>query len=197
VVGFVGLWVVVELGKKAFGKRAMKFEFEFDWNLKEPEGDQDPMCFVIDGEEVPWWNVFVRKTDRLIVEATSVVVDDKKTGAGQLVIRETGIELPDGRKFELEKIGSLSGQTKYVVIPREAMSMGDVYLLAMIGAIFGLSGMFFSLFCASLFAIIAAVIGRIGFGKQLPFGLFIAMGAVAWMFGEAGLWRLYLELLGF
>jgi len=196
VVGFVGLWLVVELGKKAFGKRAMKFDSEVEWNLKEPEGDQDPMCFVIDGEEVPWWDVFARKTDCLIVDATSVLVDGEEAGPGQLVIREAGIELADGRKFEIEKMVSLRGRTKSVVIPREAMGMGDVHLLAMIGAFFGWSGVFFSLFGASLFAIVAAVIGRIGFGKQLPFGPFIAMGAVAWMFGGAELWRLYFEFLG-
>lgn len=196
VVGFVGLWLVVELGKKAFGKRAMKFDSEVEWSLKEPVSDQDPMCFVIDGEEIPWWDVFVRKTDRLIIEATSVVVDGEETGASQLVIRETGIELADGRKFDLEKMVSLSGRATSVVIPREAMGMGDVHLLAMIGAFFGWSGVFFSLFGASLFAIVAAVIGRIGFGKQLPFGPFIAMGAVAWMFGGAELWRLYLDFLG-
>jgi leader peptidase (prepilin peptidase)/N-methyltransferase len=196
VVGFVGLWLVVELGKKAFGKRAMKFDSAVEWSLKEPEGDQDPMCFVIDGEEVPWWDIFARKTDRLIVDATSVVVDGEEAGPGQLVIRETEIELADGRKFEIEKMVSLRGRTKSVVIPREAMGMGDVHLLAMIGAFFGWSGVFFSLFGASLFAIAAAVIGRIGFGKQLPFGPFIAMGAVAWMFGGAELWRLYFEFLG-
>lgn len=193
--GFAGLWLVVELGKKAFGKRAMKFDSEVDWFLKEPENDQDPMCFMIDGESIPWWDVFVRKTDRLIVDAASVVVDGEEMGAGQLVIRETEIELADGRKFEIEKMVSLSGRTKSVVIPREAMGMGDVHLLAMIGAFFGWSGVFFSIFAASLFAIVAAVIGRIGFGKQLPFGPFIAMGAVAWMFGGAEIWRWYLNLL--
>lgn len=196
VVGFVGLWLVVELGKKAFGKRAMKFDSEVEWSLKEPEGDRDPMCFVIDGEEVAWWDVFVRKTDRLLVEATSVIVDGRETGAGQLVIRETEIELADGRKFDLEKMVSLGGRAKSVVIPREAMGMGDAHLLAMIGAFFGWSGAFFSLFGASLFAIVAALIGRIGFGKQLPFGPFIAMGAAAWMFGGWKLWRLYIEFLG-
>lgn len=196
VVGFLGLWLVVELGKKAFGKRSMKFDPEVEWSLKEPEGDEDPMCFVIDSEEVPWWDVFVRKTDHLIVNATSVVVDGEETGAGQLVIRETEIELADGRKFDIEKMVSLNGRATSVVIPREAMGMGDVHLLAMVGAFFGWSGVFFSLFGASLFAIVAAVIGRIGFGKQLPFGPFIAMGATTWMFGGWKLWRLYLDLLG-
>lgn len=196
-VGFFGLWAVVELGKKAFGKKAMKFEKEVEWFLKEPESDEDPMLFVIDGDEVPWWDIFSRKTDRLLVDATEVVVDGKVTGGGQLVIRESGIELSDGRKFELEEMVSLSGRANGVVIPREAMGMGDVHLLGMVGAFFGWSGVFFSLFSASLFAIVAAVIGRVGFGKQLPFGPFIAMGAVAWMFGGWKLWQMYMEFVGF
>jgi leader peptidase (prepilin peptidase)/N-methyltransferase len=195
--GFFGLWAVVELGKKAFGKKAMKFDKEVGWSLREPVGDDDPMCFVIDGEEVPWWDIFSRKTDRLLVDATEVVVDGMETGGGQLIIRETGIELADGRVFELENMVSLSGRARGAVIPREAMGMGDVHLLGMIGAFFGGTGVFFSLFSASLFAIIAALVGRIGFGKQLPFGPFLAMGAAAWMFGGWRLWQWYMGFVGF
>jgi leader peptidase (prepilin peptidase)/N-methyltransferase len=194
--GFFGLWLVVLLGKMAFGKRSMSFESEVEWSLKEPDGDQDPLCFVIDGEDVPWWDIFSRKTDRLIIDASSVVVDGEESGAGQLVISEKEIELADGRKFEIEKMVSLRGLTKSVVIPREAMGMGDVHLLAMIGAFFGWNGVIFSLFSASLFALIAALIGRISFGKQLPFGPYIALGATVWMFGGWKIWRLYLDFLG-
>jgi leader peptidase (prepilin peptidase)/N-methyltransferase len=197
IAGFFGLWAVVELGKKAFGKKAMKFDKEVDWFLKEPVGDDDPMLFVINGEEVPWWDIFSRKTDRLIVDATEVIVDGEETGPGKLIIRDTGIELADGRTFELEKMKSLSGRAHGAVIPREAMGSGDPHLLGMIGAFFGWSGVFFSLFSASLFAIIAAVIGRIGFGKPLPFGPFLAMGAVAWMFGGWRLWQWYMGFVGF
>ena len=197
IAGFFGLWAVVELGKKAFGKKAMKFDKEVEWFLKEPVGDEDPMLFVINGEEVPWWDIFSRKTDRMIVDATEVIVDGEETGPGHLIIRDTGIELADGRTFELEKMKSLSGRAHGAMIPREAMGMGDVHLLGMIGAFFGWSGVFFALFAASLFAIIAALIGRVGFGKQLPFGPFLAMGAVAWMFGGWRLWQWYLGFIGF
>ena len=197
VAGFFGLWAVVELGKKAFGRKEMKFEKEVEWSLKEPEGDEDPMCFVIDGDEIPWWDIFSRKTDKLVVDATEVIVDGKEIGGGQLIIRESGIELADGSTLELEQMVSLSGRANGAVIPREAMGMGDVHLLGMIGAFFGWTGVFFSLFSASLFAIVAAVIGRIGFGKQLPFGPFLAMGCVAWMFGGWKLWQAYMLFVGF
>lgn len=194
--GFVGLWFVVEFGKLAFGKKARKFDKPVDWHLREPEGDEDPMCFVIDGEAVPWWDMFSRKSDRLLVESAQIQVDGESVGGGKLTIRELEIELPDGTVHRLASLKSLAGTASAVVIPREAMGIGDIHLLGMIGAFFGWSGVLFSLFAASVFAIIAAVIGRIGFGKQLPFGPFLAMGALAWAFGGWKIWAWYLDFLG-
>lgn len=195
IAGFVGLWLVVELGKLAFGKKAMKFEKPVAWSLKEPEGDLDPMLFMVAGEGIPWWDIFSRKSDRLQVETTDIRVDGMSVGGGSLVIRELDITLPDGTTHPLASLKSLDGMLTSTVIPREAMGMGDVHLLGMIGAFFGWTGVFFSLFAASVFAIIAAVIGRIGFGKQLPFGPFLAMGAVAWMFGAWRIWEWYIDAL--
>lgn len=196
VVGFVGLWLVVELGKLAFGRKALKFEKPVAWHLKEPETDEDPMLFIIDEESIPWWDIFSRKSDRLLVETADILVDGASVGGGSLIIREKEIQLPDGTVHHLANLKSLAGTATSTVIPREAMGMGDVHLLGMIGAFFGWSGAFFSLFAASIFAIVAALIGRIGFGKQLPFGPFIAMGAVAWMFGAWKIWQWYLDFLG-
>ncbi len=193
--GFVGLWLVVELGKLAFGKKAMKFEKPVAWSLKEPENDTDPMLFIIGDDSVAWWDIFSRKTDRLLVEASDIKVSGESVGGGSLVIREMEIQLPDGTVHHLSQIKSLDGMATSAVIPREAMGMGDVHLLGMIGAFFGWTGVFFSLFAASIFAIIAALVGRIGFGKQLPFGPFLAMGAVAWMFGAWRLWEWYINAL--
>jgi leader peptidase (prepilin peptidase)/N-methyltransferase len=189
------LWLVVELGKMAFGKKAMKFDSPVAWSLKESENDQDPMCFVIDGEEIAWWDIFSRKTDRLLVETTAIRVSGESVDGGTLVISELEIRLPDGTVHQLAEIKSLSGMASATVVPREAMGMGDVHLLGMIGAFFGWTGVLFSLFAASVFAIIAAIIGRIGFGRQLPFGPFLAMGAVAWLFGAWRIWEWYLEVI--
>lgn len=194
-VGFFGLWGVVELGKMAFGKKALKFDAPVAWMLREPVGDQDPLCFVVDGEAIPWWDIFSRKSDRLLVDANEIRVDGVAVDGGSLVVGELEIILPDGTVHAIGELKSLDGTASSVVIPREAMGMGDVHLLGMIGAFFGSTGVFFSLFAASVFAILAAVIGRIGFGKQLPFGPFLAMGAVAWVCGAWRLWSWYLDFL--
>jgi len=196
LAGFGGLWLVVELGKLAFGKKALHFQQPVAWHLKEPAGELDPMCFVIDGEEIAWWDMFSRKSDKLLVEATDILVDGTTVGGGTLVIRELDITLPDGSLRHLAQLQSLAGTATSVVIPREAMGIGDVHLLGMIGAFVGWSGVLCTLFAASLFAITAAVIGRIGFGKQLPFGPFLAMGAVTWLFGAWRWWAWYLDFIG-
>lgn len=196
LTGFVGLWLVVEFGKMAFGKKALKFDSPVAWSLKEPTCDSEPMYFVINGEEIAWWDIFCRKSDCLRVTATEILVSGEAVGGGALILREMEVELPDGTIHHLSKIQSLAGSATCTVIPREAMGMGDVHLLGMIGAFCGWSGVVFSLFAASVFAIIAALIGRIGFGKQLPFGPFLAMGAAAWIFGAWRLWAWYLGSLG-
>jgi leader peptidase (prepilin peptidase)/N-methyltransferase len=196
IAGFIGLGIVVELGKLAFGKRQLRFDKPVEWSLCEPEGDEDPMCFVIDGEAIPWWDMFNRKSDRLLVEAAEIRVDGESVGGGLLTIRELEIQLPDGTIHRLAKLQALDGTATRAVIPREAMGSGDGYLLGMIGAFFGWTGVIFSLFGGCLIALVAALIGRIGFGRQLPFGPCMALGAVGWMFGGWKLFAWYVALLG-
>ena len=193
IIGFCGLWVVVRLGKMAFGKKKMEFAEPVEWHLIEPENEEDPIWFEMDGERTGWWDIFYRKTDRLIVETTELRLDGAVVEPGTLIIRETGIELPDGRVIEIENVKALEGQAVRAVIPREAMGMGDVHLLGTIGAFFGWTGVFFSLFAASLYAIVAAVLGRVGFGMRLPFGPFLILGALTWMFGGWKLAQWYFE----
>ena len=187
IIGFCGLWVIVRLGKMAFGKKKMEFPNPVEWRLIEPENDDDPIWFEMNGEKTGWWDIFYRKTDRLIVECSELRLDGQEVQAGVLTIREGGIELPDGRIIEIENVKALDGKAARAVIPREAMGMGDVHLLGTIGAFFGWTGVFFSLFAASLYAIVTAMLGRIGFGMRLPFGPFLILGALTWMFGA---WRL-------
>jgi leader peptidase (prepilin peptidase)/N-methyltransferase len=195
VIGFFGLWAMVLLGKLAFGKKKAEFAEPVAWKLIEPDNDTDPIFFEMNGEKTGWWDLFYRKTDRLVIEATEVIANGESSGAGEVIIREQGIELPGGKTIPLEELKSLEGMAVRAVIPREAMGMGDVHLMGSIGAFFGWAGVFFSLFAASLYAIVAAVLGRIGFGMRLPFGPFLILGALTWMFGGWKLAQWYFDSL--
>lgn len=78
----------------------------------------------------------------------------------------------------------------YLLRGEEGMGLGDVKMLAMIGAFLGWQGVIVTLFLASLTgaAVGLAVMGRSGAGgrTRLPFGTFLALGGlVALFFGRA------------
>jgi leader peptidase (prepilin peptidase)/N-methyltransferase len=195
--GFGGLWLVVILGKLAFGKKNMEFAQSVEWMLREPEGENDELqelCFVIDGEAYGWSDLFYRDSDQLMVEGSGFCVDGKKIKAKELVIKGDRIELK-GKTLMIEELKSLSGMARKVVIPREAMGMGDVYLMGMLGACLGWQSVIFTVFVACLFSIGLAILGRMGFGQRLPFGPSLAFGAVCWIFWGWQTWDWYFSLM--
>lgn len=198
VAGFGGLWLVVILGKIAFGKKNMEFTESVEWFLREPtddaEDDQQELCFVIDGEAHGWSDLFYRDSDQLIIEGSGFLVDGKKVKAKSLTIKGTTIEL-NGKSIGIEDLKSLSGKARKVVIPREAMGMGDVYLMGMLGACLGWQSVIFTVFVACLFSIFLAILGRMGFGQRLPFGPSLAFGGFAWIFFGWQVWDWYFSLI--
>ena len=198
VAGFGGLWLVVMLGKLAFGKKNMEFPHSVKWHLQEPTEDEDDdleeLCFIINGEAHGWSDLFYRDSDKLIVEGSDFLIDEEKVDAKDLVIKGTTIEL-DGKTIDIEDLKSLSGKARRVVIPREAMGMGDVYLMGMLGACLGWQSVIFTVFAACLFSILLAILGRMGFGQRLPFGPSLAFGGFAWIFFGWQVWDWYFSLM--
>lgn len=81
----------------------------------------------------------------------------------------------------------------------ESMGLGDVNMLATIGAFLGWQGVIASLFLASLLGAIAGI-GLMIFGKatlkaKLPFGFFLALGALVTLFFGPRLYQWYAGLL--
>ncbi len=198
LAGFVGLWLVVLLGKMAFGKKNMEFAESVEWFLREPADDgeesQQELCFVINGEAYGWSDLFYRDSDQLIIEGSGFRVDGEKVKAKSLIIKGTTIELK-GKTIGIEDLQSLSGKARKVVIPREAMGMGDVYLMGMLGACLGWQSVLFTVFAACLFSIFLAILGRMGFGQRLPFGPSLAFGGFAWIFFGWQVWDWYFSLM--
>jgi len=195
--GFGGLWAVVLLGKLAFGKKKMEFEESVSWMLREPEDENDAdqeLCFVIDGEAHGWSELFYRESDHLIIEGSGFRVDGKKMKGNSLTIKGTCIEL-NGKTLMIEEMKSLTGKARRVVIPREAMGMGDVYLMGMLGACLGWQSVLFIIFAACLFSLVIAMFLRMGFGKPLPFGPSLAFGGVCWIFWGWHVWGWYFSLM--
>ncbi len=84
------------------------------------------------------------------------------------------------------------------LLKKEAMGMGDVKLLAMIGAFLGWPWALFTIFTSSLLGTLAAVVllalGKASLKGKIPFGPFLCLGALVSLFWGPEIVHWYLNL---
>lgn len=188
-VGLGILWAVAELGKLAFGKRRFRYESSTPWSITQPD-EKEPPVFTAGEETLSWADIFTRASDRLVITGETVTVNDRTFGAGQTEIRmETMKVLPSAGEvvsYKLEDVKKIEGKTTEIVIPREAMGFGDVLLIAMIGSFLGWKAVLFTIVAASVlgsvFAMVTRLIGKTEWSAKIPFGPYLAAGAMIWLF---------------
>jgi leader peptidase (prepilin peptidase)/N-methyltransferase len=81
----------------------------------------------------------------------------------------------------------------------EGMGLGDVNMLALIGAFLGWQGVLTTLFLATLsgalVGLLLLAVGKLGLQSRLPFGLFLALGGIVSLFMGEALYAHYTGLL--
>ncbi|MGC6427832.1 MAG: prepilin peptidase [Akkermansiaceae bacterium] len=194
VAGFGSLWAVVLFGKIAFGKKRLCFDASLPWEVIEGYQNDPQIHFILDGDPYSWDDLFYRDSDELQIRGGEFKVDGKKVSGKELMLHREYFKIGE-REWEIEKLKSLDGVAEEVVIPREAMGSGDPHLLGMIGAFLGWQAVLFTILVSCFYAIFAALVTRVGFGKPLPYGPFLALGALTWAFGGWNWWLAYFEAL--
>lgn len=198
-----GLWLVVELGKLVFGRRRLRFDPAVDCLVSQPDEQEQPRM-LLDGEVTLWDEMFSRQSDRLQLHCLQCRVNAEEVGACEVVLAAAGLECRSGpqtgRRWALEEVASLEAKVSEVVIPREAMGFGDVLWLMMIGSFLGWQAVLFTVFAASILGTLVAggsrlLAGEASWGQKLPFGPYLAAGALIWLFCGPELWRGYLSLM--
>ena len=200
-LGFFLLWGVVELGKLAFGRRRIRTA---EPTLLEITGtDAEPL--LIFGEEgIPLADLFYREKDRVEASCAWFEIDGERLHVQEkesLIIDPSGVTY--GSRFwayeGISELMPLRAEVSVITLPREAMGFGDVKFLACIGAFLGWKGVLFSLFAGS---IVGALIGvammaftRGRSGGRIPFGPYLALGALLWVFVGPELIDLYANWL--
>lgn len=85
------------------------------------------------------------------------------------------------------------------VFKKEAMGFGDVKLMGAIGAFFGWQGVCFTVLVSSFAGTIVGLVlifsGKKEMQSRIPYGPYLALAALLWMFWGSGWWDLYIAFV--
>ncbi len=186
--GFLLFRLVAILGRLLFGRRREAFGMNLPWSLRQVGDDLELRM----GERCLLWSeLFMEDRNRLTLHGA--VADGQGEQVGEFRFSVDAVELPDGRRLELEQCESLGGTCSGYSLRREAMGSGDAWIALAIGALCGWQGVIFSLVAGSVLGILWALIARIGRGQPMPFGPTLILGAYIWLFWGQPLWYAYLD----
>lgn len=201
-LGLGGLWLVVELGKLAFGRKRYAFDKAEAWSVTQPN-DEEPPIVTLGGEVYGWADIYTRASDRMIITCGELRANEQtwKNVIAELWMEKLKVRSGDGKleEFALENVIRLEGTTTQVVIPREAMGFGDVLFLMMIGSFAGWQAVLFTILIASVLGTLLAgfwkLVGHSEWSAKIPFGPYLAAGAVFWIFYGHESLRWYFSLM--
>lgn len=195
IAGYLLLWIVLELGKWAFGKKRINLDGPTPFRWKREGNDAE---FVVGEERGVWSDYFARESDRMLLECEHANVDGRMHNNSVLEFHYNRLTLKR-ETHQLDDLHEISGSVTALVIPREAMGRGDLKFLAAIGAFLGWRGVLFSVFggslAGSIVGLLTLVLGKRVWSAKLPFGPYLAFGALVWMFAGDSLVRWYFGLL--
>jgi leader peptidase (prepilin peptidase)/N-methyltransferase len=196
-LGYGLLWLIVEGGKLAFGKKRHTFGEPESFFIRQ-EGEQ--IILGVGEDTLPWEEIFYRPKDTLVLNCATIKLGDRE-------MTDTTVNFYHDRAavgtevIPLEEIESVAGTLRAITVPREAMGFGDVKFIACIGAFLGWKAVLFTICAASIIGCVAALAGifiaRDKAGSRVPFGPFLALGGAIWMFGGDKLWDWYFGVLRF
>jgi leader peptidase (prepilin peptidase)/N-methyltransferase len=188
------VYLVLRGGKLLFGKRRIKLEPDSRLIFTETH------LVIPDGSEIPYGEMLYRDTDIIRIYAKTVELPE--VCYFNKLVTLTPKELTIGEeKFKPEDVKHMEIVTSELVLPREAMGLGDVKFMAAIGAFVGWQGAIFSFFASacigSLVGLVLIALKLRDKSGQIPYGPFLTIAAIIWIFlpdAAQDFWRNYLGM---
>ncbi len=169
---------ILRLGKLLYGRQ--KFELAPNTRVYFTE-----TTVKLPDQDIPYEEIFYRKSDTIVIEARTVELADRCYWKVPVRLSPHLLRIAEDT-FQPESVPHLEVVTDQIVVPREAMGLGDVKFMAAIGAFLGWPGVVFSLMVS---AILGAAVGvslilfrKSEWSSRLPYGPYIALAATVWIF---------------
>lgn len=195
VVGFAVLYAIMLLGKAAFGRK--RVTLEAPTVLSFVAQDAAGPALRLGDDVTPWDELFYRPSDRWRIECSSAALGERQWSNITVVLRAQSLEI-EGQRHPRTEAAAFTAQVVAYTYPREAMGFGDVKLMAALGAFLGWKAVLFAVIASSLFGTIVGValmaMGKRQLGSKLPFGPYIALAGIVWVFWGPKLVAGYLNL---
>ncbi|MEI8043788.1 MAG: prepilin peptidase [Verrucomicrobiota bacterium] len=136
--------------------------------------------------DIPYDELFYRQSDVITLRARTVELADRCYKDVQVRLSPAWLEIGDER-LNPEDVPHLEAVSSEIVLPREAMGLGDVKFMGAIGAFLGAQAVFFSLMVSSIIGSVVGValiaLRKREWSSRLPYGPYIAAAAALWLFG--------------
>jgi leader peptidase (prepilin peptidase)/N-methyltransferase len=192
LTGGLILLSIAEFGKLLFGR--LRIPLAPDTTIVIADGK-----LKLPDEEIAWDDLFFRESDRIRFKAASLKFADKEFADATVMVEENSITI-NGENYPFTGTVTIEAKTNEIVIPREAMGFGDVKLLAGIGALLGWEATVFSIFLSSaagaLVGLALIALRKRDLQGRIPYGPYIALGALVWLFAEEQLLAIMATYLG-
>jgi leader peptidase (prepilin peptidase)/N-methyltransferase len=178
------IYLILRVGKFLFGRQKIQLASEASIVFTET-------TVILPDREIPYEELFYRKSDTISLHARTVEMIDRCYA--DVVVRLSPAKLTIGDdEFNPEATPHLEAVTGEIQLPREAMGLGDVKFMAAIGAFLGWQAVVFALMVSSIIGSVVGVslivLRRHAWSHRLPYGPYIALAGVIWIFGGDRFW---------
>jgi leader peptidase (prepilin peptidase)/N-methyltransferase len=172
------VYLILRAGKLMFGRQ--RVELPADTKIVFSE-----TAVHLPDKDIPYEELFYRQSDVITMHARTLELVDR--GYCDVLVRLSPKKLYIGdEEFDPESVPHMEAVSTEIVLPREAMGFGDVKFMAAIGAFLGWQASIFSLMVSSmigsLIGISLILMRRREWSSRLPYGPYIAVAAVIWVF---------------
>jgi leader peptidase (prepilin peptidase) / N-methyltransferase len=189
IVGAGIIYAILRVGKVLFGRKKLQLPGETIVCFTET-------ALVFDDKSIPFEDLFYRKSDVIALEAKRVELIDRCYGHVPVRLSPDKLQIGDD-VLDPEEVHHMEVLTERMVLPQEAMGLGDVKFMGAIGAFLGWQATLFSLMVSSIIGALVGValiaLKKQEWSSRLPYGPYIALAAIIWVFGGQRIFEWFLR----